>query len=235
MLKAKKCFLCLFISIIVGSCIWFINQIQVACDQARKDDLQKVTIIKNIERFLIKTVGIASHYSDKFHSRRTASGEKFDMYGYTAAHRKLPFGTIVKVVNLHNNKMVLVKINDRGPFIKGRIIDLSYRAAKHINGLGIPKAEIQHFDVSNVLIYFDDTYYFGYSLRNPFIITKKENVMAINETFDFEAAINMFYLLEEQNYMEYYLFVEVGSVKKNSKYVIGYIDPDAVVFSGEKK
>ncbi len=79
--------------------------------------------------------GVASWYGPKFHGRRTASGEVFDMHRLTAAHPWLPFGTIVKVTNLENGLSVVVRINDRGPFVKGRIIDLSYAAAKKIRML----------------------------------------------------------------------------------------------------
>ena len=79
--------------------------------------------------------GIASWYGPKFHGRRTASGEVFDMHRLTAAHPWLPFGTIVRVTNLENGLSVVVRINDRGPFVKGRIIDLSYAAAKKIRML----------------------------------------------------------------------------------------------------
>ena len=70
----------------------------------------------------------ASYYGKKFHGRKTASGEIFDMNKSTAAHNKLKFGTIVKVTSIATNKSVLVRINDRGPFIKGRDIDLSKSA-----------------------------------------------------------------------------------------------------------
>ncbi len=79
--------------------------------------------------------GIASWYGPGFHGRRTASGEIYNMYAYTAAHRTLPLGTYVRVINLENGKSVVVRINDRGPFKKGRIIDLSYAAAKKIGML----------------------------------------------------------------------------------------------------
>lgn len=80
-----------------------------------------------------KQRGKASYYADKFHGRQTANGERFDMYDFTAAHRTLPFGTKVRVTNLKNNKSVVVRVNDRGPFSKGRIIDLSMAAAKKID------------------------------------------------------------------------------------------------------
>lgn len=73
--------------------------------------------------------GKASWYGPGLNGNKTASGEVFDMYGMTAAHKKLPFGSIVLVTNQNNGKSVVVRINDRGPFIKGRIIDLSYGAA----------------------------------------------------------------------------------------------------------
>jgi len=76
--------------------------------------------------------GQASFYAMKFQSRPTASGERFDQSAYTAAHRKLPFGTKVKVTNVRTGKSVIVRINDRGPFVKGRIIDLSRSAFSKI-------------------------------------------------------------------------------------------------------
>lgn len=77
--------------------------------------------------------GIASYYGRKFHGRKTANGEVFDMYGVSAAHKKLPFGTRVRVVRLDTGRELEVRINDRGPFIAGRIIDLSYGAARKLD------------------------------------------------------------------------------------------------------
>ncbi len=90
--------------------------------------------------------GIASFYASGFHGKKTASGEIFSNRKYTAAHRKLPFGTKVKVTNLSNNKKVIVKINDRGPYAKGRIIDLSYQAAKDLDMIkkGVVKVKIEY-------------------------------------------------------------------------------------------
>jgi rare lipoprotein A len=75
-------------------------------------------------------VGIASWYGRRYHGRRTASGEIFDMNSATAAHPTLPFGTRVQVTNLENGRSVVLKINDRGPFVRRRIIDVSRRAAQ---------------------------------------------------------------------------------------------------------
>jgi rare lipoprotein A len=83
---------------------------------------------------VLELEGLASYYAEPYHGRRTANGEVFDTYqAMTAAHRTLPFNTVVRVENKVNGKEVEVRINDRGPFIKGRIIDLSLRAARAIN------------------------------------------------------------------------------------------------------
>src|SRR5215470_6677637 len=78
-------------------------------------------------------VGKASWYGKKFHGRTTASGEDFDILELTAAHRQLPLGTYVRVTDLRNGKWVIVRINDRGPYIHGRIMDLSYGAARMLD------------------------------------------------------------------------------------------------------
>lgn len=86
------------------------------------------------ERAAILTVeGIASYYANDFHGRKTANGEIYNMYDMTAAHKSFPFNTIVRVHNLSNTKNVIVRINDRGPFVVGRIIDLSLGAAQMID------------------------------------------------------------------------------------------------------
>ncbi|NOX42435.1 MAG: septal ring lytic transglycosylase RlpA family protein [Gammaproteobacteria bacterium] len=80
--------------------------------------------------------GLASWYGTKFHGKRTSSGEPYDMYAMTAAHKSLPLPTFVRVTNLKNSKSIVVKVNDRGPFHKDRIIDLSYAAAIKLNIAG---------------------------------------------------------------------------------------------------
>ena len=77
-------------------------------------------------------VGTASWYGEDFDGKPTASGEPFNMYDFTAAHPTLPLGTFVKVTNLHNRRAVIVRINDRGPIVSGRIIDVSYGTAKFL-------------------------------------------------------------------------------------------------------
>lgn len=87
--------------------------------------------------------GIASWYGPKFHGRRTASGEIYNMHAMTAAHKTLPLGTVVRVTDISSDHSVVVKINDRGPFVHGRIVDLSYAAAKQMKIVGQGTAEVE--------------------------------------------------------------------------------------------
>ncbi len=89
--------------------------------------------IKTDDAVGFRQQGTASWYGKKFHERKTANGEIYNMYAMTAAHKTLPFGTMVEVQNLENNKTALVRINDRGPFVRERIIDLSQTAAQKID------------------------------------------------------------------------------------------------------
>lgn len=93
--------------------------------------------------------GLASWYGKKFHGRRTANGERFDMHRPSAAHKTLPFGVSVRVTNLDNGRKIVVRINDRGPFVEGRIIDLSKAAAKKLGMIeaGVVPVKIEVVDL----------------------------------------------------------------------------------------
>ena len=97
-----------------------------------------------------ETTGYASWYGHPYHGRRTSNGETYDMNKMTAAHRTLSFDTVVKVSNLSNGKEVTVRINDRGPFVKDRIIDLSYSAARQIDMVGTGTARV-NLEILNVV------------------------------------------------------------------------------------
>ena len=101
--------------------------------------LFSIVFISPIEAKQQRLTGIASFYSDKFQGKLTASGERFDQKKLTAAHRTLKFGTRLRVTNIKNKKSVIVRLTDRGPFCKGRIIDLSRAAAKQIGITGLAK------------------------------------------------------------------------------------------------
>ena len=102
---------------------------------------QTYTPVASAEDYI--EAGIASWYGKKFHGRLTASGEVYDMYQLTAAHRILPMQTMVEVTNRDNGKQILVRINDRGPFVNNRILDLSYAAAKQLGVVGPGTARVR--------------------------------------------------------------------------------------------
>ncbi len=90
--------------------------------------------------------GVSSFYAEDFHGKLTANGEIYDMYGLTAAHKTLPLNTIIRVTNINNKKSLILRVNDRGPYVKGRILDCSYGAAKKLgfinNGTAKVKIEV---------------------------------------------------------------------------------------------
>ena len=90
-----------------------------------------------------RETGVASWYGKPFHGRKTASGERYNMNKMTAAHRTLPFGVVVKVTNLDNGRSIKVRITDRGPFVRGRIIDLSRAAARKLDMIGPGTARVR--------------------------------------------------------------------------------------------
>ncbi len=100
--------------------------------------------------------GLASWYGKDFHGKRTANGEVYNMYGMTAAHKLLPFGTRLRVTNLQNDKSIDVVVNDRGPFVKGRIIDLTHTGAQRLGMLGPGIARVRITALATVPSYTGD-------------------------------------------------------------------------------
>jgi len=124
-----------------------------------------------------KQRGIASWYGPNFHGKYTSNGELYNMYAYTAAHKTLPMNTIVKVTNLKNKKSVVVRINDRGPFVEGRIIDLSYIAGKQI---GLDKSGIAPV-VIEVIGFKGKNYLNGYTIQVGAFSNKNGAILTANK------------------------------------------------------
>ena len=97
-----------------------------------KSKASKTSKNKNVKHRKIMN-GVSSFYAEDFHGKLTANGEVYDMYGLTAAHKTLPLNTVCRVTNLANNKSLILRINDRGPYVQGRILDCSYGAAKKLD------------------------------------------------------------------------------------------------------
>jgi len=87
--------------------------------------------------------GVSSYYGPNFHGKLTANGEVYDMYGLTAAHKEMPLNTIARVTNLDNGKSLILRINDRGPYVDGRILDCSYGAAKKLGFIKAGTANVE--------------------------------------------------------------------------------------------
>ncbi len=129
----KKLFLVIVVAMILASCS-FRHAVRVG--------YYPYPVMRSVEPGYTQ-VGIASWYGPDFHGKRTADGEIYNMYAHTAASRTLPFNTMVRVINLNNGRSTIVRINDRGPFIKNRIIDLSYAAARDIGMIGTGTAPVK--------------------------------------------------------------------------------------------
>jgi rare lipoprotein A len=112
-------------------------------NRSKKSKSYKNTKNNGRQRKVIK--GISSFYAEDFHGKLTANGEVYDMYGLTAAHKTMPLNTICRVTNLSNDKSLILRINDRGPYVKGRILDCSYGAAKKLGFVndGTTKVKIE--------------------------------------------------------------------------------------------
>jgi rare lipoprotein A len=126
---------------------------------------------------MYRETGMAAWYGKDLHGKKTASGEVFDMYGLSAAHRTLPLGTVIHVTNLDNFKSIQVKINDRGPFFKSRFLDLSYGAAKALGFVaqGTARVRIETLDAVRGPV--------QYTVQAA-VFTEEENARVLKERLD---------------------------------------------------
>lgn len=175
--------------------------------------------------------GISSFYGKKFHKRKTASGELFFLNKYTAAHRKLPFGSIVKVTNEINNKSTLVIINDRGPFINKRIIDVSEIAAQRIESTGIPPVTVHTIlKNSNLQMNIENTF-FTFSLNFEPLVLVSENLNILQVFDDFTKAMEILHELQDNHtYINYGIAVSSNEYfnkypKEKRSYYLAIITP----------
>lgn len=130
--------------------LFFIVALFISCSSTARftGSTDSKTISKKYSSAGVIT-GIASYYADEYHGNKTANGEVFDMNKLTAAHYDLPFNTMLKVTNIKNNKSVVVRVNDRMPSFKNRVIDLSYGAAKELDMIqdGIVEVKIEIIEI----------------------------------------------------------------------------------------
>ncbi|WP_374087800.1 septal ring lytic transglycosylase RlpA family protein [Methylomicrobium lacus] len=126
-----------------------ISKSEPSADEAEQESDQDQALLPRIARYLKQ--GIASWYGPKFHGKKTATGEVFDMYALTAAHKTLPIPSWAEVTNLENNRKVIVRINDRGPFVGNRLLDLSYAAAQELEMKGTAPVEIKSISAEQAI------------------------------------------------------------------------------------
>ena len=154
--------------------------------------------------------GTASWYGPGFHGRRTASGEIFNTYDFTAAHKYLPFGTEVKVTNTDNGKYVIVKINDRGPYVGSRIIDLSYAAKQELEMGGLAHVTLEYYNPDLELSEEGESEVEGFEPKDLFedVIQTKQNVL--NHLYTFKK-VNINLLTPNPDDVNSSLYKKIGS------------------------
>jgi len=193
--------------------------------------------------FYFAQEGKTSWYGRRFHNRKTASGEKYDMNALSAAHRNLPFGTIIRVTNQENHKSVLVRINDRGPFIRSKILDLSKNSIEEISGVDNPEVRIEALLPNDYLFLNrrDEDYYFGYSYEYPLVCLPSSSIKFLDSSPDFEEAVQIYkeftdklpgrfiYLMTGANTTKY-----IYEGENECVYYIGLFDGNSLQFAEEK-
>lgn len=171
-MKIKSFFsLILFFSLLLTSCAPYVEKAKIPPREGFYEEM-----------------GIASWYGKDFHGRKTANGERYNMYSISAAHKTLPFDTWVRVRNLDNGKTVLTRINDRGPFVNRRIIDLSYGAAREIDmvrsGIARVKVTVVKWGGKNIKKPRTGTYDSNQYSVQVGSFTKKENAIRLKESLE---------------------------------------------------
>lgn len=168
-------------------------------------------LINDCPGLLFHETGIASFYARKFHGRLTANGELFHRGKMTVAHKTLPFGSIVQIRKVGSDTTILARVNDRGPFISGRIVDLSTKAAGKLNIEGIDEVDLLTITPDKDFLPVNVDYFFAFSyLHNPMCIDF-ENFTVLESTTDFEKALSTLdsYVAENGN-RDYYLCIPAG-------------------------
>ena len=161
--------------------------------------------------------GIASWYGPKFDGKLTANGEIFDQYAITAAHRTLPIPSLVKVTNLENNRNIVVRINDRGPFVGDRIIDLSYKSAQLLGIIkkGTGKVRVEIIDYGKHLLNNNSK-----KIIKNTINRDKEYFLQVGVFKEVNNADRLLYKLRNIEYITYKVFTKTSNLNDNLLYVV---------------
>ena len=157
-------------------------------------------VMKNVTSFTEQ--GYASWYGNKFHGHLTSNGERYDMYAMSAAHKNLPLPSYVKVTNLENNKTVVVRVNDRGPFHPGRIIDLSYAAANKLDIVksGTAKVKIDLIHIPEDQDEHNDDYLNGYFYIQYLVTSQQDKAKTLGNALSNKYKVETQAVKENNNY-----------------------------------
>lgn len=207
------------------------NRVIAALESNKEENTISIEEVDIGSVLLYETKGTASYYAHKFHNRLTANGERFNMNELSAAHKKLPFGMILKVTNLDNNQTTLVRINDRGPYVGARIIDLSMQAAKEIDGKGLPKVKLEGFKPGFKINKntTNENYYYGYNFDARPVCLPGNTINKVDSTSSFNKAVKLLksHINKNENQKRVYLFVRADNQSRKetrkSKYYIAQI------------
>lgn len=173
-----------------------------------------------------KSEGKASFYAKRFNGRKTACGERFSNKDFTAAHKTLPFGTIIRIKNTSNNKVTFVRINDRGPFNRDRLVDISKRAADELGIEGVGKVEIEGVllkKLPKTLAEADNNLndlFLGYSFDKELIKTHRSFIEVIESNIVFSKAVEAMEKVENKDNL--YLFTKASNCPNcDIEYIVG--------------
>ncbi|MCK5741469.1 MAG: septal ring lytic transglycosylase RlpA family protein [Chlorobi bacterium] len=186
--------------------------------------------------YMFDQTGTASYYGRRFHRRKTANGERYNMNDFTAAHKELPFGSILRVTRISTGKSVLVRVNDRGPYIRKRVIDLSRASAREIDGIGLSEVKIEGFPaIKNISKAKAADYIYGLSFDKPLVCLPADFFTTVDSAFTFTDAVKMYKTRTEASpELNLYLTVAVENVKRresknNYNYFISSLPDDKSV------
>ncbi len=158
--------------------------------------------------------GIASYYAKKFHGRKTANGERFHKGKMTIAHKSLPFGSIVQVRDVDTDSVILVRVNDRGPFITGRIVDLSREAAERINLEGLADVKIKTIIPDEYHLPVNVEYLFAFSYDIDPMCVEHNQMITLEEVYSFEEALEVYETYTQKSRRDFYICVDANHYNK---------------------
>ena len=196
----------------------------------RNDSSFESTNIIIDSNFIYFETGIASRYGDSFQHKKTANGEWYSMHSYTAAHRDLPFGTILRITNMETDSVSFVIVNDRGPFVRSRLIDLSNSSISEINGGDLFRVKVEGLVPGSVDFEFDgiDDSFIGYSFNYPLISIRRNELTIIDSVDKFTDAVNIYKIMAPVYANEhFFLLVPKYDYMQGNEvcYYLGFINP----------